>query len=70
MGAQDKLVADLAKALGSARRLMQEEYDGLLAYACPRDCDGNPVVSKIDGEARTLARRYKRVLKQIDQLLT
>jgi hypothetical protein len=56
-------------ALHSARWLIQDEYESMLASACPRDVDGKSLVREIDASYKPLERRYRRVLKKIDEAM-
>ncbi len=63
------VISQLASALRTARKLLQEKYDSMLHSACPKKEDGAPDVSRIDPDYRVLANRYKRTLGKIDKAL-
>jgi hypothetical protein len=57
-------------ALRAAKRLLKLEYDGIIDCACRKDRTGKPILNTIDTGFRTLAARYRRVIREIDKALT
>lgn len=55
-------------ALRTARRMLQDQYEAMLASTCPH-VDDKPVIRDIDASFRSLERRYRRVLKKIDEAM-
>lgn len=64
----DSILVRCAKALRTARRLLKDEHDAIIASACPHE-DGKPIIGRLDPSYRALDRRYRRVLKKIDEAL-
>ena len=69
MGAQDQMIADLAKVLRSARSLLRLELNGIYDCACKFDGKGQPILSTLEDSFKPIVRRYKRVLSSIDRAL-
>lgn len=62
-------IFELVNAARSARQLLKEEYGGILNSTCPKDADERPILAEIDGTYKALARRYRKVMKQLDDAL-